>query len=88
MAETGGLRCLAKHAQSENQRDSPAEFTVCFDNLQTTLNNTDPVEIISQSIRVCLECGFSELVIPQAALLLLKQAQAAEGEVGYYTPNR
>jgi hypothetical protein len=64
-----------KTCPSENQRDSPAELTVCFDNLQTTLNNTHPVEIISQSIRVCLECGFSELVIPQAALLLLKQAR-------------
>ena len=74
-----------KTCASENQRDFPAELTVCFDSLQTTLNNTDPVEI-SHRIRVCLECGFSELMIPQAALLLLKQAQAAEGRVGDNTP--
>ena len=74
-----------KTCASENQRDFPAELTVCFDSLQTTLNNTDPVEI-SQRIRFCLECGFSEGMIPQAALLLLKQPQAAEGEVGQYTP--
>jgi hypothetical protein len=67
-----------KACASENERDFPAELTVCFDNLQTTLNNTDPVNI-SDRIRVCLKCGFSELVIPQAALLLLK---AGSGGVG------
>jgi hypothetical protein len=84
MAENRRLKVSCKTCASENQRDFPAELTVCFDSLQTTLNNTDPVEI-SHRILVCLECGFSEFVIPQAALLLLKQAQAAEGAVGYKT---
>jgi hypothetical protein len=84
MADNRRLKASCKPADWKSQRDFPAELTVCFDSLQTTLNNTDPAEI-SHRILVCRECGFSELMITQAALLLLKQVQAAEGEVGYKT---
>jgi hypothetical protein len=78
MAENRRFNVSCKACASEDERDFPAELTVCFDSLQTTLNNTDPVEI-SHRIRVCLKCGFSELVIPQAALLLLRQASGGVG---------
>jgi hypothetical protein len=81
MADNWRLKVFCKTCASENQKNFPAELTVCFDSLQTTLKNTDPVEI-SLRIWVCLECGFSELVIPQDSLLLLKQAQAAEARLG------
>lgn len=65
-----------KACGSENERDFPVELTLCFDSLQKTLKNTDPVDICDRA-RVCLECGFAELVIPQAAVLLLKHGDAA-----------
>jgi hypothetical protein len=72
-----------KACASEYQRDFPAELTLCFDSLRSTLKNTAPVDL-SDRVLVCLECGFSELVIPQAALLLLKQSEAGE----YRVPSR
>jgi hypothetical protein len=78
MADKRGFKVSCKACTSENERDFPAELTVCFDSLQTTLNNTDPVEV-GHRIRVCLECGFSELVIPPAALLLLKAGSDGGG---------
>jgi hypothetical protein len=54
----------------------PAELTLCFDSLQATLNNADPVTIIPR-VLVCLDCGFSELVIPPAKVLVLKHGEAA-----------
>jgi hypothetical protein len=65
-----------KTCASENQRDFPAELTLCFDSLQSTLKNRAPVDI-SDRILVCLDCGFSELVVPQTALLLLKYSEEA-----------
>ena len=65
-----------KNCTSENLRHFPAELTLCFESLQTTLNNADPVNIIPV-VLVCLDCGFSELVIPPAEVLLLKHGDAA-----------
>ena len=64
---------------SENQRDFPVELTFCFDSLQKTLKNTDPVDL-SDRARVCMECGFAQLVIPQATVLLLKCGSAGWGQ--------
>lgn len=68
-----------KACGSEDQRDFPVELTFCFDSLPKTLANEDPVDI-SDRARVCLECGFAELVIPQAAVLLLTQDNASSGQ--------
>jgi hypothetical protein len=69
----------SKACGSENQRDFPVELTFRFDSLQSTLRNTAPVDL-NDRVRVCLECGFAELVIPQTAVLLLKQGDAARGQ--------
>jgi prolyl-tRNA editing enzyme YbaK/EbsC (Cys-tRNA(Pro) deacylase) len=34
---------------------------------------------VCQSILVCMDCGFAELVIPTSELLSLKNAKAASG---------
>jgi hypothetical protein len=62
---------------SQNLGQFPGELTLCFDSLQTTLNNADPVTIIPR-VLVCLDCGFSELVIPPAEVLLLKYGEASQ----------
>jgi hypothetical protein len=69
-------KVTCKRCASQNPRYFPAELTLCFDSLQTTLNNADPVTVISR-VLVCLDCGFSELVIPPAEVLLLKHREAA-----------
>jgi hypothetical protein len=73
------LKVTCKACGSENQRDFPVELTFCFDSLQSTLKNTTPVDLNDRA-RVCLECGFAELVVPQAAVLLLKYGDAASGQ--------
>ena len=56
---------------SENQIEFPGDITLCFDTLPQTFTN-DPVGFTGR-VLTCLECGFSELIVPEAALLLLKQ---------------
>jgi hypothetical protein len=63
---------------SQNQSEFPVELTFCFDSLRKTLKNTDPVDV-SDRARVCLDCGFAEIVIPQAAVRLLKRGNAGDG---------
>jgi len=58
-----------KSCASENQRDFAAEFTVSFPSLQST-SSTSPV-YVAQSLCVCLDCGFAEVVIPKTELHLL-----------------
>ena len=65
-----------KSCTSQNLGQFPGELTLCFDSLQTTRNNADPVTIIPR-VLVCLDCGFSELVIPPAEVLLLKHGEAS-----------
>jgi hypothetical protein len=65
-----------KNCASQNLGQFPGELTLCFDSLQTTLNNADPVTIIPR-VLVCLDCGFSELVIPRAEVLLLKHGETS-----------
>jgi len=58
-----------KSCTSDNQREFPAEFTVSFPTLKSTLKMS-PV-YVARSLCVCLDCGFSELVIPETELGLL-----------------
>jgi len=51
--------------------------------LTASLPSLDDLKIapiyVCQSVVVCLDCGYSELVIPTAELLTLKNAKATSG---------
>jgi hypothetical protein len=67
-----------KSCASKNQKEFPAEFTVSFATLQSTLK-TSPV-YLARSLCVCLDCGFSEVVIPETELRLLADGAKAQGD--------
>jgi hypothetical protein len=54
-------KVACKQCASEAQQDFPSELSVVFPGLQGL--NLSPV-YICQNIFVCLDCGFTELVIP------------------------
>jgi hypothetical protein len=60
------IRCA-----SENQSELPADVTLCFDTFSQPFTDC-PVCFTGRAL-ACLDCGFSEVIIPEAALLLLKQ---------------
>lgn len=65
-----------KVCNSENLRKLDGELTISLPNLKAL---TAPPIYICQSLVVCLDCGFAELVIPTTELQSLKRAQAASG---------
>ena len=65
-----------KSCSSDNQREFPAEFTISFATLQSTLK-TSPVYVAGR-LCVCLDCAFSELVIPETVLRLLAAGAEAQ----------
>jgi hypothetical protein len=65
-----------KSCASKNQKEFPAEFTVSFATLQSTLK-TSPVYLARS---LCLDCGFSEVVIPETELRLLADGAKAQGD--------
>jgi len=67
-----------KSCASENQRDFPAEFTVSFPTLHSTLS-ASPV-YVARSLCVCLDCGFAEVVIPKTELRLLAAGDKTQRE--------
>jgi hypothetical protein len=48
---------------SENQSEFPGEITLCFTN--------DPVRFTGRLL-ACLDCGFSEIIVPEAAVRSLR----------------
>jgi len=65
-----------KACNSENLQRLDGELTASLPTLKGL--KVSPL-YVSQSILVCLECGFAELVIPTSQLLSFKNAKAASG---------
>jgi hypothetical protein len=63
-----------KSCKSENLQTLDAEFTVSQPNLKDL---SIPPVYVTRSILVCLDCGFSETVIPADKLPLLKRGESA-----------
>ena len=65
-----------KACNSQNLQRLDGELTASLPNLKAL--NVSPI-YVCQSVVVCLDCGFAELVIPTSELLSLKNAKAASG---------
>jgi len=65
-----------KKCASIRQQEFPGELSVIFPGFQRLKRS--PV-YINQTIFVCLDCGFTELVIPGSELDLLKDGLSASG---------
>lgn len=61
-----------KACTSENLQKLDGEFTASFPDSEQV--RTPPV-YVAQSMLVCLDCGFAELMIPGRELELLKKAK-------------
>lgn len=61
---------------SENLQKLEGELTASLPSLKDL--KVSPI-YVCQSVLVCLDCGFTELVIPTTKLLSLKKAKAAPG---------
>ena len=71
-----GAKMACKVCNSENLQKLDGEFTASLPNLKAL--EVPPI-YICQSFVVCLDCGFTELVITTAELQSLKRAKAASG---------
>jgi hypothetical protein len=65
-----------KVCKSENLQKLEGELTASLPNLKEL--EVPPI-YVCQSVLVCLDCGFAELVIPTSDLMSLKKAKAAPG---------
>ena len=65
-----------KVCKSENVQDVDGELTVSLASLKGL--RVPPI-YVCQVVLACLDCGFTELVIPSAQLQSLKKARAASG---------
>ena len=65
-----------RSCKSENLQKVDGELTVSLPSLKAL--EVPPI-YASQVALVCMDCGFTELVIPVAELLSLKKAKAASG---------
>jgi hypothetical protein len=65
-----------KACNSENLQRLDGELTASLPTLKGL--KASPL-YVCQSILVCMDCGFAELVIPPSELLPLKNAKAASG---------
>jgi len=65
-----------KACKSEILKEFAAELTASRPDLKAV---TVPPVYVCQSVLVCLDCGFTELVIPAKELYSLKKGQAAPG---------
>jgi prolyl-tRNA editing enzyme YbaK/EbsC (Cys-tRNA(Pro) deacylase) len=65
-----------KACNSENLHRLDGELTASLPTLKSL--KVSPI-YVCQSILVCIDCGFAELVIPTSELLSLKNAKAASG---------
>jgi len=65
-----------KACNSENLQRLEGELTASLPSLSGL--NVPPI-YVCQRVLVCLDCGFTELVIPATELLSIKSAKAAPG---------
>jgi len=65
-----------KVCNSENLQRLDGELTASLPSLKAV--KVPPI-YVCQNVVVCLDCGFSELVIPTTDLQALKKAKAASG---------
>ena len=63
-----------KVCKSENTQKFEGELTASLPDLKGL---KVPPTYICQSVLVCLDCGFAELVVPTGELRALKEAKAA-----------
>ena len=71
-----GVKMACKVCQSENAQKFEGELTASLPDLKSL---RVPPLYVCQSVLVCLDCGFAELVIPPSELQALKKAKAASG---------
>lgn len=71
-----GARMVCKVCNSENLQKLEGELTASLPSLKGV--KVSPI-YVCQSVLVCLDCGFTELVIPSAELLSLKKAKTVPG---------
>lgn len=60
-----------KDCSSENQQHFPGELTLAFPGIESLKLSTG---YVSPEILVCLDCGYTELVIPELELKQLRKA--------------
>jgi hypothetical protein len=65
-----------KVCASENLQELEGELSASFPDMRRS--NVQPV-YVCQRVVACLDCGFTELVIPAAELELLKNGLSASG---------
>jgi hypothetical protein len=75
---------------SENQAEFPAEMNIHFPGL---VNLDKPSVWVFPVLQVCLDCGFSRLVVPEPKLSLLRDTAAkastnGDGRADYETLRR
>jgi predicted nucleic-acid-binding Zn-ribbon protein len=59
-----------KKCASENQQNFPGEMAVAFHGIKRV--NLSPIHI-RREILICLDCGYTELVIPELELKQLRE---------------
>lgn len=69
-----GVRMLCKACKSENLQKLDGELSASFPRINGL--NVGPL-YVCQSVVVCLDCGFAELVIPPSELQILKKGTAS-----------
>jgi prolyl-tRNA editing enzyme YbaK/EbsC (Cys-tRNA(Pro) deacylase) len=67
---------VCRACKSENLQKVNGELTVSLQGLKTL--EVPPI-YVCQAVLVCMDCGFTELVMPAAELVSLKKASAASG---------
>jgi hypothetical protein len=70
------VKMACKVCKSENTQKFEGEFTASLPDLKRL--KVPPI-YVCQSVLVCLDCGFAELVIPPSELQAIKQAKVASG---------
>lgn len=74
--DTSEVIMACKKCGAMAQQDFPGEVSVNFPGLQRV--HLSPV-YVSQTLSVCLDCGYSELIIPEPELHQLRDGMAASG---------
>lgn len=70
------VKMACKVCKSENTQRFEGEFTASLPDLKAL--KVPPI-YVCQSVLVCLDCGFAELVIPTSELQAIRKAKAAAG---------
>ena len=72
---------LCKSCQSSNLRNFTAEINIHFPGFDGL---TKPTVLVFPKLLVCLDCGFTEFLVPSNELLRLAASKsAAQGAAGY-----